>query len=53
MAAAMRHCEVALGGGLNCSGGLGGGGGRRTCDNGIGVDVGVDVVKAEGLLLLH
>ncbi len=30
---------------------LGGGGGRRTCDDGLGVNVGVDVVKAMGKLL--
>jgi hypothetical protein len=32
---------------------LGSRGGRRTWDNGIGVDVGVDTIKAEGLLLRH
>jgi hypothetical protein len=30
---------------------LGGGDGRRTCNNGVGIEVGVHVVKAEGSLL--
>ncbi len=30
---------------------FGGGGGRRTCANGIGVEIGIEVVKAKGLLL--
>jgi hypothetical protein len=47
---------VALGGGIGrwleiAVAALGGGGGRRTCNNGIGIYVGADVVKAKGLLL--
>jgi hypothetical protein len=47
---------LALGGGIGhrlkiAAVALDSGGGRRTCNNGIGIDVGVDIVKAEGLLL--
>ncbi len=49
---------VGLGGGVGCwlkiaVVALGGRGGRRTCDNGVGVDLGVDIIKAVGLLLRH
>jgi hypothetical protein len=49
---------VALEGGIGCrlkiaAAGLGGRVSRRTCDNGIGIEFDVDVVKAEGLLLWH
>ncbi len=30
---------------------LGSRGGRRTCDDGVGIDVGIDIVKAKSLLL--
>jgi hypothetical protein len=47
---------VALGGGVGhwlkiAVGALGGGGGRRSCDNGISVDIGINAIKAVGLLL--
>ncbi len=47
---------TALGGGVGrrliiAVAALGGGGGRRTCDDGVGVDVGVGILKATGLLL--
>ncbi len=32
---------------------LGGGGGRRTCNDSIDIHIGIDVVKAKGLLLWH
>jgi hypothetical protein len=49
---------AALGGGIGhwlkiAAAALGGGGGRRTCNDGIGIDIGINVVKAEGLLLRH
>ncbi len=47
---------VALGGGVGCQlkiavGALGSRGSRRTCNDGINIDVGINVVKAMGLLL--
>ncbi len=46
------HWEMALGRWLKiAAAALGSGGGRRTCNKGIGVDVGIEVVDSVGLLL--
>ncbi len=47
-----------LGGGIECrlkiaAAALGGRSSRRTCNTGIGIEFGINVVKAEGLLLWH
>jgi hypothetical protein len=49
---------AALGGGVGCrfkiaAVALGSGNDRRTCNNGLGIDVGINIVKAKGLLLQH
>ncbi len=49
---------AALGGGVGCQlkiavMALGSGGGRRTCNDGVGIAIVINVVKAVGLLLQH